>query len=175
MTSADLDPGTQQAFRLAMRRFTASVSVITACHGEHAGGLTATAVSSLSMDPPLLLVCVNQSSETHPLIDAAGRFCVNLLAQEQAALAQRFAGAAGEKGHAKYAGVAYETLPTGSRALKDCVAAIDCEVAARVAQGSHTLFIGRVGQVLLGERSRPLLYADRGYARMADAADALPA
>ncbi|VTU22834.1 NADH:FAD oxidoreductase [Variovorax sp. PBS-H4] len=155
--------GLQHIFRQAMRRFTSSVSVVTASDGKSAGGLTATAISSLSMDPPTLLICVNKSAETHPLIDGTGRYCVNLLAQGQSFLAQKFAGAGGEKGLAKYVGVDFETLPSGSRALKGCLASFDCKVVATVDEASHSLFIGRVSQVLIGQAHKPLLYGDRAY------------
>ena len=83
----------RSSFKLAMRRFPAAVTVITSADQTRRHGMTATAVTSLSMDPPSLVVCVNQSSLLHDIMLLARRFCVNLLRRDQAALSAAFSGA----------------------------------------------------------------------------------
>src|SRR6266508_5187796 len=83
----------RETFKRALRRFPAAVSVITSADQTRRHGMTATAVTSLSMDPPSLVVCVNQSSLLHDIMLLARRFCVNLLRRDQVALSAAFSGA----------------------------------------------------------------------------------
>ena len=97
--AGDVAPtASQDAFRNAMRQLAGGISVATVGEGDDRAGLTATSVTSLSVDPPTLLVCVNLSSSSLPLLDRYRRFGVNLLGHEHRAVADRFASRAGEKG-----------------------------------------------------------------------------
>jgi flavin reductase (DIM6/NTAB) family NADH-FMN oxidoreductase RutF len=83
----------RETFKLALRRFPAAVSVITSADQNRRHGMTATAVTSLSLDPPSLIVCINQSTLLHDIMLLARRFCVNVLRRDQAALSSAFSGA----------------------------------------------------------------------------------
>jgi flavin reductase (DIM6/NTAB) family NADH-FMN oxidoreductase RutF len=156
-----------ERFRQGMRRLAAGVTIVTTSDDGQRAGLTATALCSLSVAPPQLLVCVNREAEAHDLIDRGGRFCVNLLASGHRALAGRFAGADGTEGEARFAKGRWIELATGAPALQDALACFDCEVAERVRASTHTIFIGRVVDVVVHKRGRPLVYAAGEYAALA--------
>src|SRR5216110_2973695 len=103
--SVTIDPElTSGDFRIAMRQLTGGVSVITAGRGRDISGMTVTSVSSLSVDPPTLIVSVNRSASSWPLLQRYGAFGVNILASDQIDIAERFAGKDGLKGAARFAG-----------------------------------------------------------------------
>ncbi|MSP66925.1 MAG: flavin reductase [Alphaproteobacteria bacterium] len=154
-------------FKGAMRRLAASVTVITASHQDRRGGMTATAVCSVSVVPPLLLVCVNRQGSTHPLIRDSGRFAVNLLAAGQDAVAGAFARSAlsGED-QFDVAGI-WSPAPGGMPLLAGAAATLVCRVETTVEAGSHTVFIGAVEAVHLPEPApEALVYAAGGYKRL---------
>jgi len=152
------------AFKQAMRRLAAGVTIVTTKHGEVRGGLTATAVCSLSVDPPQLLVCVNRSAAAHELIHEGENLCVNLLAHKHQALAARFAGQAGVAGADRFQAGRWITLKTGAPVLEDALASFDCIVTEKVVSSTHTIFIGRVVEVRSRTNGKPLLYAQGAYA-----------
>lgn len=151
-------------FREAMRRLAAGVTIITAVHEGERGGLTATAVCSLSADPPQILVCVNRSAHAHDLIHKGDKMCVNVLAHGQQDLAARFAGQAGIKGAERFLAGQWIADKTGVPVLEDALASFECVVAERVSASTHTIFIGKVVGVRLRDNGRPLLYASGAYA-----------
>ena len=154
-----------EAFKRGMRQLAASVTIVTTEHDGERRGLTATAVCSLSASPPRLLVCVNRLASPHDLIAASGRFCVNVLAEEHAALSQRFAGA--EAGEARFAIGTWGTLATGAPMLQEALASFDCELLHQVEVETHSIFIGGVVAVVSHPGRRPLLYADGCYVGLA--------
>lgn len=157
-------PATPAAeFKRGMRRLAAGVTIITTAHDGKRHGLTATAVTSLSADPPQLLVCVNRQAGAHDLIHAGERFCVNVLGQRHQPLAARFANHTIREDERFRAGQ-WITLVTGAPVLADALASFDCEVLERVRSASHTIYIGRVVGVRARERGEPLLYESGGYA-----------
>lgn len=149
------------SFRAAMRRLASSVCIVTTRHQDIPAGLVATAVCSVSADPPMLLVCVNRSAQAHDAFIQAGSFCVNVLGSHQAQLADRFAKASGAE---RFASLAYDTLTTGAPALPDALIAFDCETANAVSGGTHTVFFGRIVDLRLRSTAAPLLYFDGRYA-----------
>lgn len=153
-----------EAFKQAMRCLAAGVTIITTRHKGVRGGLTATAVCSLSVDPPQLLVCVNRSAAAHELIAEGENLCVNLLAHKHQALAARFAGQTGIVGSDRFDVGRWATLKTGAPVLEDALAAFDCVVSETVVASTHTIFIGRVVDVHVRTKGRPLLYAGGAYA-----------
>jgi flavin reductase (DIM6/NTAB) family NADH-FMN oxidoreductase RutF len=153
---------TSEAFRAAMRRLAAGVTVITTRHNGVQGGLTATAVCSLTADPPQILVCVNRSASAHSLIAEGGNLCVNLLARRHQGIANRFAGAA--RNEDRFADGKWTTLVTGAPALADALANFDCVVREKVETSTHTIYIGRVVDVQANGDGEPLLYASGSYA-----------
>ena len=132
---------TPDAFRATMRRFPTGVTVVTTLLDGRPKGFTATAFSSVSVEPPMVLICVNRQARTHPLISQAGRFCVNVLRLEQRPLAERFASKAIAD---PFAGVEVRTAATGSPVLGGTLAFLDCELAEEYSAGTHTIFLGNV-------------------------------
>lgn len=149
------------SFKAAMRRLASSVCIVTTRHDNVPAGLVATAVCSVSADPPMLLVCVNRSAQAHDAFVQAGRFCVNVLDSNQAQLADRFARATGTE---RFAGLASDSLTTGAPALPEALISFDCETANMVAGGTHTVFFGRIVDLRLRSAAAPLLYFDGRYA-----------
>jgi flavin reductase (DIM6/NTAB) family NADH-FMN oxidoreductase RutF len=152
-------------FRRVMGHFATGVTVVTT-RREDGGpcGLTASAVASLSLDPTLLLVCVEKGSDTHDCIRASGCFAVNVLAEGKGeTLARRFADGEVE-GEGKFTGVAFRAERTGAPVLDEALAWMDCFVAERMEGGDHTVFMGEVMAADAGEGT-PLLYYRGGYGR----------
>ena len=159
-------PELEAEFRTAMRHLAGAVNIVTSGRGESRRGLTVTAVCSVTTEPPTLLVCVNRSAEAHDVIRAEGRFCVNVLALEDAALADRFAARDGSKGAVRFEGRDWTEITTGAPALSDARVAVDCTVANRVDAGTHSVFFGRVEGVRHRPDTAPLAYHDRAYRRL---------
>src|SRR5262249_42782960 len=125
-------------FKMGMRRLASGVTIITTVHDGRRHGLTATAVASLSVEPPQLLVCVHRQAGAHDLIHAGERFCVNVLSQRHRPLAARFANHAISETERFRIGK-WTTLATGAPVLEDALASFDCEVLERVSASSHTI------------------------------------
>ena len=146
-----VDPDT---FRRLLGSFASGVTVLTTVDAAGApAGMTASAVASVSLDPPLLLACVAKDAEFHRAMAAAGTFVVHVLGADQARLSERFAA----KGSDKFAGVDYALDRRGLPILREALATIVCEHQSAVDAGDHTIFIGRVtgGDATAG---RPLLH-----------------
>ncbi len=143
-----------------MRRYPTGVTIVTTVVDGAPKGFTANAFSSVSADPPMVLICVNRSARTHPLISRAGVFCVNVLRLEQRALAERFSSHDHET---PFDTVGYRSGPSGSPVLDGALAFFDCELSEEHSAGTHTVFIGRVLECALGEEGAPLGYYDGDY------------
>ena len=157
--SVDVHEVAADSFRAAMRRFPTGVTIVTTILDGRPKGFTATAVASLSLTPPLVLVCVNRQARSHPIVSQAGRFCINLLRLDQEELARAFAA----HGNADpFAWVRTHADQTGSPVIDDALAYLDCELAEEYSAGTHTIFIGRV--VACGATDgAPLGYFNGGY------------
>lgn len=136
-----------ESFRSAMRHLASGVSVITTGEGEHRTGLTATSVSSLSIEPPSLVVCISRTSTTLQAIRENRVFGVNFLAAGHRELADRFAGHGNVSGAARYRTGKWITLVTGAPILADALAAIDCTIDTIMEWNTHAMVIGRVEAV----------------------------
>ena len=154
---------TASDFRNAMRQLTGGVSVITAGRGRDISGMTVTSVSSLSVDPPALIVSVNRESSSWPLVKRYGFFGVNILTSDQIDIAERFTGKGGLKGADRFAGAGWMTRASGVPLLVDALAAIDCEVEDIVERHSHAIVIGRVLDVAVSARTAALAYWQGRY------------
>lgn len=152
-------------YKLGMRTLAAAVNIITSAHSGHRYGMTATAVCSVTADPPTLLVCINKATTTHNAISKSGVFCVNTLRAEDSELSTAFSGA--QSGEGRFRSRDWTHLATGSPALIDALVSFDCRLTKKVAHGSHTIFLGQVEQVMFGKKGKPLLYADGQYAKLA--------
>lgn len=167
MTQAPADPIADD-FRTAMRQLAATVNIITAGEGDLRRGLTATAVCSMSITPPSMLVCVNRFGEAHKAITTAGSFCVNILADRQREVALRFAGQIGDMGEDKFAPYGWTRLATGAPALDLAMANLDCEIASVSETESHSIFIGNVKAIRFGPETSPLLHYNRNFFTLAN-------
>ena len=156
----EISPGD---FRGAMRHLIGGVSVITAGRSQDITGMTVTSVSSLSVDPPTLIVSINRESSSWPLIKRLGVFGVNILTADQIGIAERFAGKSGSKGADRFAGVQWLTRASGVPLLEGALAAIDCEVEDVVERHSHAIVIGRVLGIQASRRTASLGYWQGQY------------
>ena len=150
-------------FRNAMRRLASGVSVITAGRGRDISGMTVTSVSSLSVDPPALIVSINREASSFPLVQRYGAFGVNMLTSDQLDIAERFTGKGGLKGADRFTGAHWTMRASGVPLLVDALAAIDCEVEEIVERHSHALVIGRVLDVVITARTAALAYWQGQY------------
>jgi flavin reductase (DIM6/NTAB) family NADH-FMN oxidoreductase RutF len=131
-------------FRLAMRQMASAVTIVTSGSGPCRRGLTATAVCSLSADPPSLLVCINKQTECHETIRRNGHFCVNALGADDQGLAGRFAGRDGSHGLARFAAGSWAELVTGAPVLQEAIAVFDCKLLNACDGGTHSIFVGGI-------------------------------
>ena len=154
-------PGVDPAqFRQLLGRFATGVTVLTT--RDPAGrpvGMTASSVASVSLNPPLVLVSVDQKNDMYPALQAAQRFVLNVLAADQEALSRRFA----EEHPNRFDGVGYQQSKHGIPVLDGVLASIECEKQAEVPGGDHSVFFGIVTGGSVSDR-RPLLYYRGGYA-----------
>ena len=155
----------QASFRDAMRRLAATVTIISARSGERRHGITATAVTSLSMDPASLLVCINQSSSLCPLLHEGDRFCVNLLKSEQAMLSDHFAGRLSSA--ERFLHGDWQDSAQGVPYLSSAQANVFCVKKETIGYGSHAIFIGEVEDVRIADEVSPLIYSNGSYGRCA--------
>ncbi|WP_027282156.1 flavin reductase family protein [Roseomonas gilardii] len=161
-------PGVHAAFRAAMRRFASTVTVVTACDHARRHGMTATAVTSLSMEPPSLLVCIHRQTLLHDILLRAPRFCVNVLHSSQGHVSAAFSG--GVPPERRFDGDEWQNSEDGVPFLRGAQANLFCRKAAAVPYGTHLILVGEVEKAELCEGSSPLLYHDAGYCVTAPAA-----
>jgi flavin reductase (DIM6/NTAB) family NADH-FMN oxidoreductase RutF len=151
--------GIESAFRRAMRRFAATVSVISVRQGGERHAMTATAVTSLSMAPPSLLACVNGTSRFHRVLAAEELFCVNVLYKDQAILSHAFSRRPSSEEQERISWVDDGDFSY----LSDAQAVVLCRKAQQVPFGSHTIFIGTVAGATVRDDVAPLIFQDGQY------------
>jgi flavin reductase (NADH)/flavin reductase len=157
-------PAEDAIFRGAMRLLASGVTIVaTNCRGEYSG-LTATAVCSLALSPARILASVNRAGRTYERIVESRIMSVNLLAEDHAPLADRFAGRTGAVGEDRFAHAAWEERVTGAPLLGNALAALDCRITEIVQLDTHALLIGVVEDILFGPARAPLLHFDGGFA-----------
>jgi flavin reductase (DIM6/NTAB) family NADH-FMN oxidoreductase RutF len=162
--SSPSDPTVDEiAFREAIAHFATGVTIVTTTYEGRPAGMTASAVCSLSVDPVLLLVCIDNRLATHRAIDASRRFAVNVLGEGDEPLARRFS----QRAEDKFAGV---PLIEGSDppVLAQAIASFVCEVQERVPGGDHSIFVGRVLSCAATPGCRPLLYFRSSFGALRD-------
>jgi flavin reductase (DIM6/NTAB) family NADH-FMN oxidoreductase RutF len=145
-------------FRLAMREFASGVAIVTCGDGERRAGCTATALSSLSLSPPTIIVCLDRAASTLPRLRESGAFAVNLLTARHEKLAARFAGRGGFKGVSRFEEGDWLPLVSGAPVLADALAAIDCHVEEILDRHSHAIIIGAVRDVRFDGEASALLH-----------------
>jgi flavin reductase (DIM6/NTAB) family NADH-FMN oxidoreductase RutF len=138
-------PVSADALKQVLSRWTTGVTIVTARAGDRIHGMTVSAFSEVSLEPPLVLVCADKTSNTHPLIAEGGVFAVNVLASDQVELSKRFASKKDE--HRRFVGLELESGRTGAPLLAGTLAALDCTVVAAHDVGDHVIYVGRVEEV----------------------------
>lgn len=166
---------TPDQFRAALGRFATGITVITTrTAGDDVHGMTASAFSSLSLKPFQVLICVDRGSHTHPILSGADKFGVSILSDEQRHLAEFFARIEKDRASAERAGARFGFTDGGTPLLEGALAALECRVVSKHDSGDHTIFIGEVESVRLGE-GLPLLYYRGRYRHFEAAEQAEPA
>ena len=158
-----IDP---QDFRRALAQFATGITVVTTRGADgRPQGLTVNAFASVSLDPPLVLICIDRRSEVHAGLVEAGRFNVSVLAETQEEYSRRFAGG----GPLKFEGIELPLAPNGLPVIPEALAALQCRLAATHGAGDHTIYIGEV-EGLEVRPGRPLIYHGSAYRRLASVA-----
>jgi flavin reductase (DIM6/NTAB) family NADH-FMN oxidoreductase RutF len=160
-SSADVDP---TIFRQVLGHFATGVAVATTCLGAQRAGITVNAFCSVSLDPPLVLVCIEHVNYTHDLLLEAGCFAINFLSSEQADISRCFASTSPAK-YEGFCGVATHEVATGAPVFDECLAFVDCRVVAIYPGGDHSIVIGRV-EALGSSEATPLLYYRGRYGHL---------
>ena len=153
-----------QDFRTAWGNFATGVSVVTCIQSDgHIHGMTANGIASVSLDPLLVLVCVGHNRNTYPLIKESGRFCINILSEDQKPVAEYYAKPPESREGEPPA--SFRMTETGSAVVKDSIASMDCRVVEEHRAGDHTIFIGEVDEIENGE-GQPLLFYGGKFAQL---------
>ena len=160
-----IDTAIQQLFREGMSKLAGAVNIVASDGQYGKGGITATAVCSVSDAPPTLLVCVNNGNELNPVIKANQHFSVNLLAEQHQDLANRFAGFDKVSMPERFEKGEWLQMGTGSPILKDSLVSFDCRLAGFQEVGTHTVMFGKVLDLKINSEveQTPLLYFARNY------------
>lgn len=156
---------TDSDFRAAMGRFSSGVTVVTARHGGNDWGATVSAFSSVSNDPPTVLVCLNTTSDTGRAVRANGSLVVNILSARQDELAGRFA----RKGNGPFDGLAVARTRRRHPVLRGNHVTLECDLAQEVRAGTHWVFIAQVEAIRLGGGTTPLTYHSGRFGRFTPA------
>lgn len=149
-----------------MRRVPGSVAIIASHAGEARTGLAATAWTSLSADPPMLLVCVNRSASAHKIIQAAKAFSVNLLADDELETVAIFSAQRGLDGDARFIEGQWVAGPRSQPMFQKAVVTFECALVDSHDYGTHTIFIGEVDEMGGTGENNPLIYFDGAFAAL---------
>lgn len=158
-----IDP---QDFKMALSHWASGVTVLTSMQGEQRVGITASSFSSLSLEPPRVLVCVAKRLFTHQVINESGMFAVNVLTTKQLDWGMLFAGMLPEQ-EDRFAGIDVQTAITGSPILPDVLCWLDCRLAHAFDGGDHSIFVGDVVAAGTAGTGDPILYYSRQWRTLA--------
>jgi flavin reductase (DIM6/NTAB) family NADH-FMN oxidoreductase RutF len=150
------------ALRMTMRRWATGVTVVTTVAGNERAGMTVSSFTSVSLEPPTVLVCLNKESYVHRLVKQSGIFAISMLGVGQEVISNRFAGldpAASDR----FEGLNLTTAQTGSPLLPDAIAWLDCIVRSEHDTYTHTIFVGEVVFAQHDAERAPLVYHNRSY------------
>ena len=156
-------PVDEALFKLAMSHFASGVTVVTTEHEGTPYGMTVASFASLSLNPPLVLICIEKSVKSHDAIIAAKQFGVSMLSNEQTEISNRFAS---KKVEDRFAGTPWSRGELGMPLIDGAICAIECRVHDQLPGGDHTIFVGEVVSARTHE-ARPLVYFRSGYRELA--------
>lgn len=160
-SEAPTSAATKQGYRDAMARLGAAVHIVTTEGPGGRAGFTASAVCSVTDEPPTLLVCLNRAASAYPCVDVNGVLCVNTLTGAHQALSALFGGKTPMAD--RFAAAAWDALVTGAPVLRGAAAAFDCRIASRTTVGTHDVLICEVLALRRAEAVQGLVYFDRRY------------
>jgi flavin reductase (DIM6/NTAB) family NADH-FMN oxidoreductase RutF len=159
-----IDP---ELLRRGMRQWASGVTVVTSMNAGERHGMTVNSFTSISLEPPLVLVSIEQGRRTHEMIVASQVFGITLLCVEQQEISDRFAGRIAENKD-RFVGLNTYTLKSGVSFISGGLAGMDCRVMSAIDAGDHTLFIGDVVDIFIDSGHRPLIYYNRNYHRLVE-------
>jgi flavin reductase (DIM6/NTAB) family NADH-FMN oxidoreductase RutF len=151
----------KEEFRAAMGRFASGVTVVTLKCDNRPCGMTVSAFSSVSLEPPLILVCIDKRSSVHDHFKESNQFAVNILAADQEVISRRFA----SKDEDRFNGIGYKDGTTGAPLLDGAIAYLECQVVHEYPGGDHTIVVGEVIHTNATD-GKPLAYFRGGYAQL---------
>lgn len=149
-----------------MGRFATGVTIVTSRCGDELHGMTANSVTAVSLNPPLVLVCIDRSADSHDIIAESGIFAVNILSREQERLSSQFAVKEGEAAHG-LDDVPHHARATGAPIIDGGLAYLDCRVFERYPGGDHTIFVGEVVDAGPLDGTDPLIFYRGRYLGLA--------
>jgi len=160
-------PVAPDTFRRVMGHFVTGITVVTALDDDRPQGITVNALTSVSLEPPLVVVALDRRRFITPTVRATGRYAVNVLSEDQQALSDCFAGAPVTPDRDAFCGAAWTPGPTGLPLIEGAIATLECTVTESFAAGDHVLFVARVDSLGNAEpHPMPLLYYRRQYLRI---------
>jgi flavin reductase (DIM6/NTAB) family NADH-FMN oxidoreductase RutF len=151
--------------RDVLAKFASGVTVVTSVDERGFHGVTVSAFCSLSLDPPLVLVCIDRAIQSHDLITTAPAFAVNILSRGQTFLAEQFSGQT-PLSDPRFSRVPHRLSNLGLPLIRDAVAWIECRAWAAYDGGDHSIFVGQVESLGLGEQDDPLIHFDRAFTEL---------
>lgn len=155
-----------RTFRKALGCFATGINVVTTKAGDGAPlGVTISAFSSVSLEPPIVLFCLDKRNANVESFQSAGHFAVNILRDTQKEVSIRFA----SRSEDKWQGVEYDTWDSGVPILRGCLAVLECSALTQHDGGDHLIFLGRVDRLNVAEAGQPLLYFRGAYAELGTA------
>ncbi len=158
-----IDP---REFRRVMGSFATGVTVVTIPTGEGGWGMTANSLTSVSLDPPLVLICVDKSTRTHQYLMQSGVWAINILREDQESISRRFA-LKDEDAERTMTGLTCRRAVTGAPVIDGCLSYLDCRTWATYDGGDHTIFVGEVLEAaVVDPEGQPLLFFRGRYARL---------
>lgn len=150
--------------RRILGKFATGVTVASTKIGDETWGMTANAVTSLSLDPPLIILCIQKDSQSLDKFKEAGCYALNILAADQQEISDRFA----FKGPKDFSDLDTTTAETGAPILSGSLGWIDCKLKEILPGGDHDIFIGEIVAAAAPEEGQPLLYFSGKYAQLSD-------
>jgi flavin reductase (DIM6/NTAB) family NADH-FMN oxidoreductase RutF len=159
-------PVDSTTFRSVLGQWPSGVCVVTTAGPDGMHGMTASSFSSVSLDPPLVSVCLGNHLPSRARLGEAGKFAISFLGKDQAHIGRRFAGQDRDITD-RFAGLSWTTTPNGCPVLSDAVAWLDCTVAHAYPGGDHTIFVGAVTEAALSRVISPLLFHSRNWGQVA--------
>ena len=164
-----MDDEERARLRALMGRFATGVTVVAARHGPLLAGMTANAIASISIDPPLMMASIARKAETHGAVIGSHAFAVSVLSHDQRGLAECFAQPTTAEKLKRFCDAAWHEAETGSPILEGALAYFDCRLSARHDGGDHEIFIGEIVAAGYREDAEPLLWYASDYHRLAAA------